>query len=431
MSPPDPRWPAARDPDDGDSFPSPSPPRLYFFLSYARSDDDPHVEQFYRDLCGEVRVRAGLPSTEEVGFFDRHSMGIGATWSAELVDALAEAGTFLALCSPRYFVSEACGKEWQIFADRIDRHFRSAGVRSRAIIPGFWLPPRRVPEVVQRLQYDSDVFGSAYRRDGLRQLLRLRRNQDEYLELLTVLAEQIVEHNAGDPLPPIPKEERFDFASAPSAFHPLNHQTAPPPGDPPPRSDHVHFMIAAPSRQEAGTVRRDTAFYGEDPIDWAPYLPSLPDSLASFARTVAAKRGLTSEVSALSSVDPETLGRRIVILLVDAWVTQIDAYRRILLDRETRDAPADTAMVPRNHEDSETDQNWRQLSDGLRSVFLRRVAAGEALAYRSDILSHRAFDEDLQVVLEVARNKMFAHSAGSADRPRPTPGRSRPILQGP
>jgi FxsC-like protein len=439
----DTRWSFFRHLDGGSDVPAQHPgqmpgsaddarPRLFFFLSYARSDDDPHVEQFFRDLCGEVRVRAGLASSEEVGFFDTHSIGIGATWSSELVDALAESGTFLALCSPRYFVSEACGREWQIFTERVQRHHQSTGTRSRTIIPAFWLPPRQVPEAVQRLQYDSAAFGPVYRRDGLRQLLRLRRNQDEYLDLLAVLADQIVENASADPLPPIPPQERVEFVGVPSAFHTANHRAEPTPWQPAAaRTDHVHFVIAAPNREEASAIRRDVDYYGEFSVEWAPYLPTMPDSLADFARAVAAKRGLTSEVSALSGSGLESAGGRIVVLLVDAWATQIDELRRALVEREVRAAPAEAAMVPRNHEDQETHENWRLLSDGLRSVFLRRVAAGEAFAFRPDILSHRAFDEDLQVVLEVARNRAFSQGRGPDDEQPPAPGRTRPILEGP
>ena len=44
---------------------------LYFFLSYARGDDDEFVRTFYADLCTELRSRAGLRGTnDQIGFFD-------------------------------------------------------------------------------------------------------------------------------------------------------------------------------------------------------------------------------------------------------------------------------------------------------------------------------------------------------------------------
>ncbi|MBF9128049.1 TIR domain-containing protein [Plantactinospora sp. S1510] len=411
------------------------PRRLHFFLSYARSDDDPYVERFYKDLCAEVRVRAGLASGSEVGFFDKTSIEIGATWSADLVDALSTACSFLALFSPRYFASEPCGREWQLFAERVRQHEETNETRSAALLPVLWLPPRQIPDAVQDVQYDRDVFSDAYRRDGLRQLMRLRRNEDEYIEAISILADRIVDNAASNALEPLPNNPRIDFHGLRSAFH-GTAGTSPPPADEPrlrPRSDHVHFVIAAPSQQEASTIRQDLHFYGAAPLDWAPYLPALPESLASFARAVAARRGLSSDVSSLPlppGADTSPGGDSIVVLLVDAWVTQLDDYRQALAEQEIQQAPATAAMIPRNHEDHETHQNWRRLSDGLRSVMLHRVASGEPLAYRADILTHRSFDEDLQVVLEVARNRVFARAA-APDTETSTPRRTRPILEGP
>jgi FxsC-like protein len=432
----------------------------YFFLSYARSDDDSYVEQFYRDLCGEVRVRAGLASTEDVGFLDSHSIEIGSQWSAELVDAMSTCSTFLALCSPRYIVSEQCGREWQLFADRCARFGRAGASRATALLPVLWLPPRRLPDVVRRVQYDNEVFSEAYRRDGLRQLMRLRRNQDDYFEALAIIAQHIVDDAHDNRLLAIPVPERATFAEVPSAFHPPpvppgapRTARSPEPADasrsrpiPAPRVDHVLFIVAAPSRGEAGAVRGDLEFYGDASLDWAPYRPALGSPIAGFAREIAARRGLTSEASPVSitpafqragaggeaAAAGAWLGvapRHIVVLLVDAWATQLDHYRRALVAHESwPEAPA-AALVPRSHEDRETHEHWRRLSDGLRSLFLGRIASGEALAYRPSILTHRAFDEDLQVVLETARNRLFAR----AGPPRATwrPERPRPILEGP
>ncbi len=421
-------------------FPEPyaetAPRQLYFFLSYARTDDDAHVEQFYHDLCTEVRVRAGLASTEEVGFFDTHSIEIGADWSAELVDAISSCCSFLALCSPRYYVSEPCGREWQIFSDRVRMHEDEHGLRSAALIPVLWLPPRRIPDAVQRLQYNSDAFSEAYRRDGLRQLMRLQRNRDEYIEALSALAERIVDNATTNPLPPVPEQHRSRFTTVTNAFLPpapnsdslavVNSGAA--------RSDHVHFVVAAATRQDAATVRRNVEFYGESPLHWTPYLPSLPKPLSSFAQEIAAKRGLTSEASPIhvpgEQVEAQMSRNRIVVLLIDAWVTQLDQYHRALAEHEARPDAAVTAMVPRSQEDSETSESWRTLSDGLRSVFFRRAESGEPLTYRPDILTHRAFDEDLQVVLEVARNRVFARNVPPAAKGI-RPERARPILEGP
>ncbi|MFB9356850.1 TIR domain-containing protein, partial [Actinoplanes nipponensis] len=91
---------------------------LYFFLSYARGRDDVYVHQFFQDLSQEVRALAGLGPEAEVGFLDHRSIQPGDVWPETLVDALSRCQAFLALCSPAYFLSEPCGREWAIFAER-------------------------------------------------------------------------------------------------------------------------------------------------------------------------------------------------------------------------------------------------------------------------------------------------------------------------
>ncbi|MEU7869559.1 TIR-like protein FxsC [Dactylosporangium sp. NPDC049140] len=407
--------------------PAAAPP--YFFLSYARSDDDPYVEQFFQDLSGEVRVRAGLHSGENVGFFDRN-MEMGTIWSKELVDALATCTTFIGLCSPRYILSEPCGQEWHLFAKRCDQFEQRSGRRSTALLPALWLPPRRMPPAVQRVQYDQEHFSAAYRRDGLRQLMRLTRYRDEYLEAISLLAQHVVDNAEVNRLPPLSISERTEFASAPSAFHPESEAERPPS---PPKPDDVHFIVAAPNRDEARRVRQDVSFYGERSVDWIPYASTHTVPLAGYAREIAARRGLTAGASSISlnsagAGDSEG-GARIIVLLVDAWASQMDVYRQALERHEERRTAA-AALVPRNTEDSETEERWRLLSDGLRSVFLDRIATRDSLAYRQDILSHRAFDEDLQIVLETARNRVFA-ARGGVPSPPAGSGMARPILEGP
>jgi hypothetical protein len=73
---------------------------LYFFLSYARGDDDIFVKRFYQDLCGEVRVLVGTARDEEVGFLDNYNIEPGHHWPQALVTALAECASFLALYAP-------------------------------------------------------------------------------------------------------------------------------------------------------------------------------------------------------------------------------------------------------------------------------------------------------------------------------------------
>jgi FxsC-like protein len=260
--------------------------------------------------------------------------------------------------------------------------------------------------------------------------MRLTRYRDEYLEAISLLAQHVVDNAEVNRLPPLSISERTEFASAPSAFHPESEAERPPS---PPKPDDVHFIVAAPNRDEARRVRQDVSFYGERSVDWIPYASTHTVPLAGYAREIAARRGLTAGASSISlnsagAGDSEG-GARIIVLLVDAWASQMDVYRQALERHEERRTAA-AALVPRNTEDSETEERWRLLSDGLRSVFLDRIATRDSLAYRQDILSHRAFDEDLQIVLETARNRVFA-ARGGVPSPPAGSGMARPILEGP
>jgi FxsC-like protein len=419
-----------------DSLDPPAEVDVYFFLSYARSDDDAYVARFYRDLCSEVRVRAGLPSAQEVGFFDTESIEIGAPWSVRLVTALSTCRTFVALCSPRYFVSEPCGREWQIFSDRQSRREQRT-TQPSTILPVVWLPPRQMPAVVEELQYSAAALGEAYQREGLRQLMRLRRYRDAYVRCLSALAVQIVDVASNGPEPSTASHHVVDFSSVDSAFHD-NHSAQPasqPGSERQVDASRVHFVVVAPDRHKAATVRQDVSYYGETPMDWAPYRPSLPGSLVEFARRIAEDRGFDSRAVGLDLFvrDRGHYPAEIVVLLVDGWATQLGDFRlglaRLSELLRSSGAPASAAMVPSSHEDSETRASWWRLSDGLRSIFLDRITAGDTVTFRWSILTHRTFDEDLQVVLEVARNLIFMR--GPVHGQPAEPHRTRPILEGP
>lgn len=198
--------------DFGDTRP------LYFFLSYARADsrDDPLLGQFFRDLRAEVRRHAGYPDPDTVGFLDLRSIQPGDAWSAQLGAALCRCRTFVAMCSPSFFVSENCGREWGIFESRLRGAATLGQTCPSALLPVIWTPLRRVPESLARLQYDHERFGKGYAESGLRYLMQLKRTHDEYQEFLLALAGRIVQLAEDSPL--APQSEIPPFHEVPNAF---------------------------------------------------------------------------------------------------------------------------------------------------------------------------------------------------------------------
>ncbi|GIE84637.1 TIR-like protein FxsC [Actinoplanes regularis] len=414
-------------------------PDYYFFLSYARGDDRDSVRTFFNDLSAEVRTYAGLPTTQVVGFLDVE-MQVGEEWARTLVSALGNCRTFVALISPRYLISEPCGREWTLFSERLDTlEQKDPAADPPPLIPLLWLPPPRLPAAIEARQYLNHGMPEAYSRTGLRQIIRLARYRDDYLEMLARLAQQIVEVATSErPVPTRPST--LPFEQVRSAFHDAGRPALPGSGP----VAQVEFIIAAPARSDLDALHlsgleRDPQFYGELPEHWAPYRPHLTSPIADRAQQVALEHQFQALVTDLDSphgrfgADRDT-AERIVVLLVDLWVTGLTRHRSALArfdEGGTDEEPARAAavLVPAGHDDEQTQANLTQLIAALGQVFGRQMNARLGASFRSAILSPQSFDADLGVILERSRNRMFRTNTVR----RPLPGRSgqRPILRGP
>ncbi|WP_341719217.1 TIR-like protein FxsC [Micromonospora sp. FIMYZ51] len=395
---------------------------LYFFLSYARGDEDALVQRFYEDLSADVRLIAGLPRDKQVGFVDR-TMLVGERWPQRLVDALGSCRSFLALMTPRYFQSRVCGQEWQLFADRTARFEQQRRVDASLLKPLMWIPaqPGRIHPVAQPLQYTSDSMGELYQRLGIRQLMRLQRHSDDYRTFVFELANQIV---ASVETHSLPEERRqIDLQAVRNAFE---DAPAPTPGTPDQATGAtsamlVHFIVAATNREEMRGIRQDVTVYGDDPLQWAPYRPPMPEPLVDYAREIAADHSYRSTVLDVDrlehGVDLAARYNQILVLIVDAWLTRLPDRRQALIEHASaalgNQRAATAVLIPSSRDDPETREHWQSLSRGCREIF-DDFASDDEL-YRSNIITHRAFEEMLPEVLEVARNRVF--SRGTVRRP--------------
>lgn len=396
----------------------------YFFLSYARGDDDSYVERFYEDLSMEVRVLTGLAAGHEVGFFDRSSMAVGEDWPARLATELGRCRTFIALYTPRFFLSEACGKEWAIFRDRVEAHHQDLTAPSSALIPLLWAPVPELPPKVRDIQYTSSEMGAAYNEGGLRQLLRLRRHRDAYRLAVTRIAKRVVTANRTA----LPPRTPASYHSAQSAFH--ENGTKPP--ELLAGTQVVRFVVVSASRAVAARIREDTSFYGDRPEDWAPYRPTIHGSLCDLARRMATLHSYVAAVDTVADL-PECLrdaGRynQIVVLLVDPWTLMIDSVREMLSDFDRLAVPATAVLIPWSLQDTETRLNSEKLRNMISRTFPHSTLRQDDVMFRSSVLTEESFGADLPVVLEVARNRMFTR--GTVYRRPPEPP-ERPILEGP
>jgi hypothetical protein len=182
-------------------------PPPYFFLSYVHDsgDDDVSVREFYDKLTHDVRLISGQ-RTGQVGFCDV-SLRAGDRWSDRLVENLSTAQVFVAIVSPTYVTSEACGKEWTVFTRRM------GGNRS-SLLPLFWIPMAHPPAVVLPYQFRDAAFGTAYAQNGLRALIQRTAHRDDLRAFVEALAHRIVDLYRTVRVPPATGRPAFDEVDA-------------------------------------------------------------------------------------------------------------------------------------------------------------------------------------------------------------------------
>uniref|UniRef100_A0AAU2UXP1 Uncharacterized protein n=1 Tax=Streptomyces sp. NBC_00003 TaxID=2903608 RepID=A0AAU2UXP1_9ACTN len=102
------------------------------------------------------------------------------------------------LYSPRYFLSEQCGREWFAFSSRAAaQNTRNSSYNSdpvTGIVPALWVPAptRQLPQPAERLQFNHTTFGDGYADEGFYGLIKLNYLRDAYERAVYRLAKRIV-----------------------------------------------------------------------------------------------------------------------------------------------------------------------------------------------------------------------------------------------
>ncbi|MGC0314453.1 FxSxx-COOH system tetratricopeptide repeat protein [Kitasatospora acidiphila] len=164
----------------------------YFFLSYARADDDGAViARFYQDLRAEL-ARRDPEAGRQPSFRDVEEIFLGADWERKLSQAISGCRALVALYSPAYFASVYCGKEWTAFRARTAAYQRETGWDPGALLPVLWEPvPGGPPEPVGEVQYREPAMGERYAELGLRRLLAEEPEGPDCRRVIEVLAERV------------------------------------------------------------------------------------------------------------------------------------------------------------------------------------------------------------------------------------------------
>ncbi|GAA3345500.1 hypothetical protein GCM10020358_52840 [Amorphoplanes nipponensis] len=394
-----------------------------FLVSHIRGDDDAYVEEFFHDLCREVRALTGTGRTDDVGTLATDLDPAEGDWPPATARALASCQVFLPLCSPRLLLSESGGRHWWLFHERLRRFSEDNQRDAASLLPLRWvsmpdLPPS-FPEFLAADPTDP--------RRPLRQYLRLRTLRPHYRSFLHRLAGQIVKTARSCPLPPywpLPSAARTPNAFAPSETG-LDRPLVP-------GTRNVRFVVAAGSRGDMERVRAAVEYYGKDSTEWAPYRPLRRQPLVEQAQAIAAGQLFDSHVTGLEdlrrTLDVAKEANDLVVLLLDPWSTRLPASRRQLSEADLAGLPDAAVLVPVSDADPESEQSRDELMFDVEQTLARFLGRYDAL-YSGRLPTPESFGNQLASTLEQSRNRRFRVG-------RPAPGSAsaagdRPILNGP
>ncbi|MBD0742457.1 TIR-like protein FxsC [Streptomyces sp. CBMA152] len=398
-------------------------PRPYFFLSYAHTpkndprdrDPDLWVQRFFRDLSAHVMQLTALPAGVPAGFMDQH-VRPGEDWQGQITEALALCRVFVPLYSPRYFLSEQCGREWFAFAGRDTLHqSRSERRTPPAIIPALWTPvlPHQLPEPARRLRFNHADFGDEYADEGFYGMIKLNYLRDHYEHAVYRLAKRVVSVAEqtriadGDPYQ--------DYATLTSAFG-----SAPGPGR------QLEVTVLACSRDGLPPGRGPDC-YGSRPQDWNPYHPMSARPLASHTADLVSNLNYSVVLGEfdenaeriLSPGPPAAPG----LLLLDRWALGSARHRELVRRFSAEPRPWISVMIPWNRVDPESRLHEGELRDTADDVLAARAWDSEGHLTRGGGLpTLEAFSQELPRAVRSAVRHY--ESAGRTDA---TPGPGTPL----
>ncbi|MER5884983.1 TIR-like protein FxsC [Streptomyces sp. NPDC001941] len=395
----------------GAAGPGGEEPKPYFFLSYAHTpknhpkDRDPNVwvERFYRDLSAHVLALTSLPAGVPAGFMDQQ-MQPGEGWQERLSEALAYCRVFVPLYSPRYFLSEQCGREWFVFSQRAAHHQArsNSGSPVNGIVPALWVPvpTRQLPQPAERLQFNHATFGDDYADEGFYGLIKLRYLRDQYERAVYLLAKRIVSVAEqtliadGDP--------HQNYGAMPSAFGP--------PGAP----RELQVSVLACCRTDRPEDRGEDC-YGTHARDWNPFHPRSSRPLADHAVDLARNLDYVVRVREFET-DPKQLliddgapPEAPALLLLDRWALDRPDRRELVRRIYAQDRPWVSVMDPWNREDPESpsrESELRRLTDAALTP-----PAGVRGGHRSaGMTTLEAFSRELPIAVRAASRGYAEHA---------------------
>jgi FxsC-like protein len=258
-----------------------------FFFSYASENLDAHLKQFFKALCASVAPSTGWNAEDErISFRDKQNLRVMDTYQPLLLKALQNSTVLVCVTSPAYFQKEYCGKEYYIFDQRRRQGLAQNEVPPPVILPVIWATDEtELPPSIAKIQQEQEGFPDLYRSKGLRWLKIMKPTQ--YRRCVQLLADSIIkawQAHQGIAALPIGR-----FEDIPDAFGQGDWHRAATPSGWLPGPDVANFVFATGSSRD---LADPPGRYGKTPLDWRPYLPKSPKTVAEVAKEITDKKAL-------------------------------------------------------------------------------------------------------------------------------------------
>lgn len=391
------------------------------FFSYARDNTDKYLDKFYADLREEIRQHTGLLQANIL--FRDTGLQTGEYWDNELKDALATSEALICVVSPIYVGREFCGKEFQIFRERVDAATappRQLANATNVILPVLWMPVKGdMPEVLSRLQHYSDDYPPDYKTEGLRYLLMLEK-ETEYRRFLHLFVARVLEVTPPRTAALPPLDDVPAFEEVPSAFH-VRRIPAPTPG--PEQSaggpNNVKFVFLAARGPEIQPLRRAACYGNDGGWFWRPFDPPDQVTVGTIAQQAASDENLRYQEIPLDDQIIERLRladekKEIIVVVVDVWSMKVPTYHDLMRLYDTAGFLNCAVIIIWNEEDDETQHNLSELRDLVTVTFRFRASLEGTTYFKGSIRSMNELRNELRNTLTDLKLKIIA--VGQAEK---------------
>jgi FxsC-like protein len=391
----------------------------WFFLSHSRFDRESNknkfINRFYDDLLTQIRLRRGKESS---AFIDAGEVRAGDFWRERLESNLSTCRVLVCMYSRNFFNSPFCGKEFQIFYNRL-LGYASGGEFPPLILPVMYTPPEDfiLPGIVTDIQYSFDEFPDDYKENGLYYLMARKAKRDDYLDFLDIFADRLIkvaeEHVLSEWKGAI-NIEKISSAWDTKATQP-NKPLAVSVSDPEDTVEYADFVFAAARRNEIEQLSEFPAIerYGyRGGIDWIPFHPDLPQPIGQFTQMVASREGfyyqaLQLNTDLIEQIKTARRGNRVVIIIVDTWTLALENYCRILGEYDEFDPLNCSMIIVWNNKDEFTEARRRYLEIYIRQTFPTKSMRGTNLVFVNGIGCQKDLDEFLSRALHELRAQIL------------------------